>query len=209
MLVNILESRLYSILETISFFFLLNVLWLIMCIPIITIFPATAAMFGVIRQWVMKEDTAIFKPFFRFFAENFKHSFLFQIIMLVMIYVLYVDFNIIRTFYSTLQYLFMGALFLIISLGLLTSMYMFPMMVHYKLTFWQLVKNSFFFALKYFPTTIISILLFVLMFIILFYVPVTFLFIFSIFAYLIFRICFSRFRKEEELVKKLQEGKQN
>ncbi|WP_062105439.1 YesL family protein [Bacillus niameyensis] len=198
---NILNSRLYTILETVSFFFLLNILWFVMCLPIITIFPATAAMFGVIRQYVIKKDSAVFLPFFRFFKENFKQSFLLGILVSIFGYILYIDFMLIGTLGKVMQNLLLASLFLIASIGLLTSIYIFPMMVHYKLTLWRVVKNSFFFAIKYFPSTLLSIILLVLMFVFLNYLPVTFLLIFSFVAYLVFMICYSRFYKEEEVIK--------
>ncbi|KRG10552.1 YesL family protein [Lederbergia galactosidilytica] len=201
---NILNSRLYSILETVSFFFLLNILWFIMCLPIITIFPATAAMFGVVRQYVMKKDSAVFIPFFRFFKDNFKQSFILGIITFVFIYVFYIDFMLISTLGNVMQNLLLASLFLIALIGTLTFIYIFPMMVHYKLTLWAAIKNSFFFSIKYFPTTLLSIIFIGLMLVVLYYMPVAFLAIFSFMAYVVFLICYSRFHKEGELAKKHQ-----
>lgn len=198
---NILNSRFYAIMEAVSFFFILNILWMVMCLPIITIFPATAAMFGVIRQYVIKKDSAVFRPFFRFFKENFKQSFILGILVSIFVYILYIDFMLIDTLGKVMQNLLLGSLLLIVSIGLLTSIYIFPMMVHYKLTLWRVVKNSFFFGIKYFPSTLLSIILLVLMLVFLNYFPVTFLLIFSFVAYLVFMICYSRFYKEEEVIK--------
>ncbi|MCJ8009164.1 YesL family protein [Lederbergia wuyishanensis] len=197
---NILNSRLYSILEVLSFFFLLNIIWVLMCLPIITIFPATAAMFGVIRQWVMKKDTAIFIPFFRFFKENFKQSFIVGIIFFIFASIFYIDFMLVNTFNPKLHTLLFASLFLLGLIVTFTLVYVFPMMVHYRLTLWQVIKNSFFFSIRYALSTILCVILLVAMVSLLFLIPVTFLVIFSITAYLIFTICYSRFRKEEVLV---------
>lgn len=196
----ILNSRFYHILDVISFFFLLNIIWFLVCMPIVTIFPATAAMFAVIRQFVMKKDTAIFIPFFRYFKENFKHSFLAGIIFFIFIVVFYIDFVLLNTANSTVNNILLVALFMLGMLVTLTSIYLFPVMVHYKLNFWTMIRNSFFFSIKYFPTTIVSIVLLALMFVIVFYFPVTFLMIFSVVAYLIFAICYSKFNKEQKRV---------
>ncbi|KRG11809.1 hypothetical protein ACA29_14830 [Lederbergia galactosidilytica] len=77
-------------------------------------------------------------------------------------------------------------------------------MVHYKLTLWAAIKNSFFFSIKYFPTTLLSIIFIGLMLVVLYYMPVAFLAIFSFMAYVVFLICYSRFHKEGELAKKHQ-----
>jgi uncharacterized membrane protein YesL len=62
--------------NTLSNFFLLSLLWLLMCLPIVTIFPATASLFAVVRDWKTKSSTHLFSIFFRYFKENFKQSIL-------------------------------------------------------------------------------------------------------------------------------------
>jgi uncharacterized membrane protein YesL len=54
---------------------LLNLLWLLARLPVLTIYPATAAMFGVVRVWVRRGDPSIFRPFFSSFKRIFKQSF--------------------------------------------------------------------------------------------------------------------------------------
>lgn len=51
-----MDRPIYRTLESFSNLVILNLLWILMCLPIITIFPATIAMFGVIRQWIIKDD---------------------------------------------------------------------------------------------------------------------------------------------------------
>ncbi|MCR2821976.1 YesL family protein [Lederbergia panacisoli] len=196
---NILNSRLYSILEVLSFFFLLNILWFTMCLPIVTIFPATAAMVAVIRQWVMKKDTAILIPFFRFFKENFKQSFILGIIFFVFASIFYIDFMLVNTFNPKLHIFLFASLFLLGLIATFTLIYVFPMMAHYRLSIWQLIKNSFFFSVRYILSTVLCILILITMGYLLFLIPVFFLIIFSFTAYLIFAICYGKFRKEEEL----------
>lgn len=207
MLMNILNSRLYSILEVLSFFFLLNTLWFLMCLPIITIFPATAAMFAVIRQWVMKKDSAIFIPFFRFFKENFLQSFVIGIIFFVFTSILYIDFKLVHTFNPKLHIFLFASLYLLGLIGTFTLVYVFPMMVHYRLTLWRVIKNSFFFSIRYVLSTVLCVLILLAMVYLLFNLPVLFLVIFSFVAYLIFIICYSRFRKEEALA--AEQNKEN
>ena len=53
---------------------LLNLLWLVTSLPIITAGASTTAMFHVVLQYVNKQDDAVFKPFFKSFKENFKQA---------------------------------------------------------------------------------------------------------------------------------------
>jgi uncharacterized membrane protein YesL len=69
-----LDSRLYRWLEVFTNFFVLNLLWLLACVPVLTIYPATAAKFGVVRGWVRDTDTGGgggVRAYFSRFVENF------------------------------------------------------------------------------------------------------------------------------------------
>ena len=74
------HSRIFQAVETVVNYFLLNLLWLAMCLPLITAYPATAALFGVARAWSRDEEPGIIGPFFRHFRENFALSLLVGIV---------------------------------------------------------------------------------------------------------------------------------
>lgn len=196
---NIIDSKFYRILETITFFFLLNILWIGMCLPVITIFPATAAMFGVLRHWVMNKDTSIFIPYFRFFKENFKQSFMAGLLFFVFGTVFYVDLMLIGSFTSTMHNILLVFLFLLGIIVLFTTIYLFPVMVHYRLPFWMMIKTAFLLSIKFFPTTILSIIILGLMIILVFFIPVTLIFMFSFVSYIVFLLCYSKFRNIEKI----------
>ena len=61
----------------------LNLVWLVCCIPIITIGPSTTAMYCVARTIARGEWPAIFKTFFKAFKENFKQSLLVFLVLLI------------------------------------------------------------------------------------------------------------------------------
>ncbi|WP_420491978.1 DUF624 domain-containing protein, partial [Neobacillus drentensis] len=44
---NILDSRFYAVVDRLSNLFILNLFWIISCLPIVTIAPATSAMYSV------------------------------------------------------------------------------------------------------------------------------------------------------------------
>ena len=53
----------------------LNILFILSCIPIITIFPAIAALFGVVRKWRITKEVAVFSQYKEMFIENWKQSY--------------------------------------------------------------------------------------------------------------------------------------
>lgn len=71
-----LNSRVYRAAEIAIDYFLLNVLWLIAALPIVTAYPATAALFGVIRAWRPGEGPGVFRAFVQQFRENLTNSLL-------------------------------------------------------------------------------------------------------------------------------------
>lgn len=62
----------------------LNVLWLICCIPIITIGASTTALYTIMLKMVKNEEGYIFRSFFKAFKENFKQSTIIWIILLAL-----------------------------------------------------------------------------------------------------------------------------
>ena len=53
---------------------MLNILWLVCCIPVFTAGAATSALYHTIFQYHTKMDDAVLLPFFRGFRSNFKQS---------------------------------------------------------------------------------------------------------------------------------------
>lgn len=60
----------------------LNILWLICCIPVITAGAATTAVYYTMYQYATDGSEAVFKPFFRTFIREFRQSTLFWLILL-------------------------------------------------------------------------------------------------------------------------------
>ena len=58
----------------------LNILWLIGCLPLITIGSSTVATLAVLREWQTTENDSVIHSFARFFRLHFKQGFLSGII---------------------------------------------------------------------------------------------------------------------------------
>src|SRR5207248_1417587 len=87
-----MDGKLYRTMEFIMNAFILNLLWLVVCLPILTIFPATTALFAVVREWQKQKDIQVFSAFFRHFKVNFKQSFFLGILWLAFTFLLIGDF---------------------------------------------------------------------------------------------------------------------
>jgi uncharacterized membrane protein YesL len=187
-------KQLFKILEFVTAFFQLNILWLLFCLPVITIFPATVAMYCVIRQWVLHKDYSVFRAFFQYFKENFKQSFILGLIWIVFAGVFYLDFMLMKNL-GTFQYILLPVLSLIGIVILFITIFIFSTIANYSVNWLTAIKNSMFFSVRYFFVTLSVIVLFVLMVLILYTWSVTFLFIFCAFAYCNYYLCHLVFNK--------------
>ncbi|ULT56114.1 DUF624 domain-containing protein [Neobacillus drentensis] len=188
------DGKFVRVLEVVSAFFQLNILWLLLCIPVITIFPATVAMYCVTRQWILHKDYSVIRPFFQFFKENFKQSFGLGILWIIFCGLFFLDLMLLKNV-GSFQPILLPVLFLMGILILLTTIFIFPTIANFNMSWINAIKNSLFFSIRYFLTTLIAILYLGLMALILYKWPITFLFIFSLGAYSIYLLCHRVFTK--------------
>ncbi|MBT2700512.1 DUF624 domain-containing protein [Bacillus sp. ISL-40] len=195
---NILDSRFYAVVDRLSNLFILNLFWIISCLPIVTIAPATSAMYSVVRQWKLNQDTSVVRNYFRYFKENFKQSFLIGIIWMLLAVLLYFNYFYLNQDQSGLKFLMIIPLIIISVVFLIISTFLFPVMTHYNATWKGAIKNSFLLAIVNFPSTILILGFLALLTVIIIYVPATSLIIFSVGAYINFSLCNRVFHKNEQ-----------
>jgi uncharacterized membrane protein YesL len=132
------SSRLNRLIEKFADFFFLNLLWIIFSLPIVTIFPATVAMYGVVRKWVMKKESeGVFQTFLHLFRESFRQSFGISILWFSLAYIGYLDFQLFQS-----NTLFLSVLFVFVILFFSVTVYLFPAMAHLETTWINIIKNS-------------------------------------------------------------------
>lgn len=89
------DSPLMSFLSRVADIVILNVLWLVCCLPVITIGASTTAMYRVALNIVRDEGTGIVRPFFQSFKLNFKQATLIFLITLPFIAIVVYEFLIV------------------------------------------------------------------------------------------------------------------
>lgn len=123
-----------------------------------TLFPATAAAYGVARKWVMgDEDVPLLKTFFTNYKENYKKSMLGGLFFLFMFAILVVNYRFYATQENKLQFVsFIFIAFFII--WVVTVCHFFSILVHFHMKFWQIFKNALLLAIGR-PLTSVAVLL--------------------------------------------------
>lgn len=187
---KIFNSRLFQTLNTVVDLFLLNFLWFITSLPLITFFPATAALFGVVRKRIIQNETdGMFKNFFELLKENFKQSSILSVLWIVIGIFLLFDYRLIQPESSIIQLI----LYIILVIGILLfcslSIYLFPIMVHFELNWKLIIRNAFFFSLMNPVLTILLLVIVGVCFTLIYFYPVTILFIGSFTAYAVYYLC--------------------
>lgn len=107
-----------------------------------TVFPASAALFTVVRKWVMgNTDVGTFRTFFQGYKENYVKSMLGGVIYTLMFVVMYVDVTVYMT--QMPNFRIVGILMLVLMILLSVSMFnFFSIVVHYQMGFKQVMTNS-------------------------------------------------------------------
>jgi uncharacterized membrane protein YesL len=192
--VSQVNEKIMRILEFLTSFFLLNILWLLFCLPVMTIFPATVAMYCVIRQWILHKEYSVFRPFIHFFKKNFKLGFLLGLVWLAFAGIFSIDYFLMENL-GEFQSILLPILTIFGTLFLSISSFIFSTIANYNVHFMSAIKNSLFFSVRYFPTTIASIFLLALCVLFVLTWSVTFFFIFSVYAYVNYLLCYRVFTK--------------
>lgn len=167
---NGLMGGLYRICEWIMRFSVTNVLWVLCAIPVFylglvmlvsetpdqvvsvmtlmavlspfLLFPSTAAMFTVVRKWVLGDvDVPLVKTFFRGYKENYLQSMVGGIIYTLLFYIMYVNYRFYLNMDNGLEAL--SLVFVVLAVVLAVSVfYFFSIMTHLHMKLLQIIKNS-------------------------------------------------------------------
>jgi uncharacterized membrane protein YesL len=191
---SILDTRVYRWLETATDFFLLNLMWLVACLPVVTIFPSTAAMFGVVRDWVRGKEDSLTRTFITRFRENLGQSLLVGGIWAVFGVALFLDFLVANQLSYWAEIVLKSLLVLISAVYAFGSVYLFPVMVHYDTDWKTVIKNSLLISIGSLPTTLVSLLFLVVMVGLTVVVPFLVVISGSITAYVVYKLCDRVFR---------------
>ena len=135
----------------------LNVMWVICCIPIITIGASTTAMYTVMLRMVKNEEGYIFRGFLKAFKTNFKQSTIIWIILLLLGILWTVDFRVAGVI-PGMAGIVLRALFLTLGFVLLSvTIYIFPLTARYENSIKGTFKNALILTVAKLPYTFLMV----------------------------------------------------
>lgn len=164
----VIDSPVMRFLARIGDLIILNLIFVISCIPVITIGTAVSALYGVAMRLVRGEEPSVVREYIRAYKMNFKESTAAFMIMAAAGVLLFVDFRLIGVLKGSMYLLLKLVLGAALGIWLLIFQYVFAYIGRFKNKTLTSLKNALFLSVAHLPSTImllgISIGLFVVTF---------------------------------------------
>lgn len=174
---------------------LLNILFLICSLPLITIGASLTALFSVTLKLVRDEETYIVTSFFKSLKSNFKISTVIWMIIVLIGVIFVADFKIIPMIFPKGAFLLQILLLFVIILYLIITFFIFPYIARFEDTLKNTIKNAFLIGIVNFPYFFMMLVIFMAVIGIIYILGIDgsaflwMLFLFSAVAYLFSIIC--------------------
>ena len=154
-----MDNIFIRILSRIFDLIVLNILWVVFCLPIVTIGASTTALYSVTLKMVVNEDGYLIRDFWRAFKRDFKQSTSIWLLLLVLGIFFGIDFVIVRRWPGVggqIGVFVLGIAGLLYGLVLL---FVFPLIAKFENTMLQMIKNALLIPVSRFPYTILCLLM--------------------------------------------------
>lgn len=159
------DNRVMRFITMLGYSAWLNILWFICCLPIITIGPATTALFYTTQKMVRDEEGYVTVCFFRSLKENFKQGMAVGLIMTILGIFLAIDGYVFYHLHaeSVIWTLLTAVYFLAVAAYLVIAMYIFALMARFENDTFSMFKNSLMLGIRFLLCTVIMAVIYFLM----------------------------------------------
>lgn len=154
-----LDNPVMQFLFKVSDLIILNLIFLLSCIPVITIGPALCALYYVNLKIARGEDPYIWTNYWKAFRQNFKQGTIVWLISIAIFIFLKLDFDIVLAQKSD-AFNALGMFLFVISVFLISVfIYVFPIISHFVCTTKQAIKNAALMSIAHLPFTLLLLAL--------------------------------------------------
>lgn len=157
---------------------IINIIYLICCIPIFTIGVATTALYYVMLKMAKNEECYVVKSYFKSFKDNFKQATGIWMLLLVTVLILYFDLKITNgefagtfAFDDNMKRILLVVLMLALFLWAIVTAYVFPVLSKFDNTVKNTLRNAFFMGLRHLPWTFVILIINIIPWLILYVAP--------------------------------------
>lgn len=128
---------------------LLNILFLITSLPIFTIGVSLSALYTVTLAMSKNEESPVFKMYFRMWKQNFKKGMIAGLVLLGIVALLIFDMWIWWNSRISYRMFFMIATLVLLSLVIMVSNWVFPLIAKFENSVKNMFKNAMIFSMRY------------------------------------------------------------
>ena len=121
-----IDSPVMRVLGRLGDIIILNMIFVVGCIPVITIGTSLSALYAVAMKMARGEEPSVWKEFWNAYKRTFKQATICWLIMAVVAMLLFVDFRIIRVFQGSMYSVMRVILAIILGVWILMFQYLFP-----------------------------------------------------------------------------------
>ena len=165
------ENRFWEFMTNMTNVLFVGLIWLICCLPIVTIGASTTALYDYTLKLANNTDGYVLKSFFKAFKKNFIKSTVLWVLMLLGTGFLAVDAYVcLQMGTSFSKYLF----FAIVAIGILyfiVCIYIFPVLAFFQVNVKGAIKNAFIMGVGNLPLTMLTIIILIIGCFIIYTVP--------------------------------------
>ena len=147
------DSKFMRAMSTLGDLLVLNLVFLVCCVPLVTIGPAVAALYTAAFRIVRDTGGRPVKMFFQAFRQNLRRGIGLWLLLLLVGAAVALDIWLFATFAGALRFLVVPFGILLV-LVLFTAGYAFPLLSQFDDTVKGTIKNALFLSVGYLPRTI-------------------------------------------------------
>lgn len=149
-----MDSPLMRFLTKIADLMVLNILFCVTGIPLITIGASWTALYSVTLKMVRDEEGSVSRSYFRSFRQNFRQATLLWLGVLVVLALLVLDIRVLNGMAGgTAPGLFRVGVEILALLGIMVLQYLFPSLARFEASLADTLKNACIMALAHLPKT--------------------------------------------------------
>lgn len=151
-----LNSRFYKIMTKAFDFIGLNIIFILLCIPVITIGANITALYSVTMKIANKEDVYPFKLYFQTFFKNFKQATFIWLILIILGGILYINYQLTLEL-NTFRAFMIPMIYFFSVLGTLFTLFVFPVLAKFHNSVIGTLKSTFLILIGFLPYTLLII----------------------------------------------------
>lgn len=134
---------------------IISLIFLICCLPIVTIGPATTSLYYAVVKVIRRERGYLTREFFHSFKMNFKSGVISGVIVTLLFLVLFFDRKFAANMTGTKGFVLLSIFNAMLFLLACVTLYVFPVLSRFSVGIKQLFKTSLYMAVRHLPTTIL------------------------------------------------------